>query len=240
MAGWSEHAELWLRGRALLTVTGGPSADFNIALIDGGVEEEAAFVSFLERLEELSLPAVFMASGAAAEWVLPQARKRGLTETGLAPLMVLEAPVAPADDRGFTVERVRTPERMAVLAGLIASAFDLDRGWVARAFAAPSLLQAPDIAFFIASQDGVPQSAVTTTGGETVGVWSMATPARWQRRGAGRSVLSAALAHHSAAGARRFYLMATPAGKPLYDALGFRTVEEFPVLVSGPSGQFSR
>lgn len=238
MAGWMEHGELWLRGRALLSVTGGPSADFNIALIDGGAEEAAAFRAFLERLQELSLPAVFMVSGAAAERVLPLVREKGLTETGLAPLMVLEGPVAPADDRGFTVERARTPEQMAIVAGLVAAAFEVDRDWVARAFAAPSLLQAPEIAFFIASKDGVPQSAVTTTGGQTVGVWSMATPAQWQRRGAGRSVLSAALAHHSAAGAQRFYLIATPAGKPLYDALGFRTVEEFPVLVSGTSAQF--
>jgi GNAT superfamily N-acetyltransferase len=64
---------------------------------------------------------------------------------------------------------------------------------------------------------------------------SMGTAADRQRQGAGRAVLEAAIAQHRA---EAFYLVATESGKPLYDAVGFETIDELAVWVVGQSEQF--
>ena len=53
-----------------------------------------------------------------------------------------------------------------------------------------------------------------------------------------RQYIEQLVAHHVHQGAEAFYLIATPPGKPLYDSLGFTTVEEFPIWVAGESEQF--
>ena len=76
-------------------------------------------------------------------------------------------------------------------------------------------------------------STVSVSGpGPLAGIWSMATPPELQRRGAGRAALLGAMRTARDSGARTFYLMATPEGKPLYDSVGFRTVEEFPLYLA--------
>ena len=229
-----ENAEVRLVPGGLLGMTGGPTADFNMALIDAGVDDEAVFEQFVEHVTKSALPAVFMLSGACAGRLGPMAGKKGLVEAGTAPLMALEAGPEFRSDSGFAVQRASNEKTMAAVADLVASAFALDREWVGRTFCADALLQAPSLSFFLASKDGEPYSAVTTTdGGTTVGIWSMATAPSRQRQGAGRAALRAAIAHHCDRGATTFYLIATPAGKPLYDSVGFTTVDEFPIWVAG-------
>jgi GNAT superfamily N-acetyltransferase len=55
----------------------------------------------------------------------------------------------------------------------------------------------------------------------------MATPARFERRGYGRAVLGHALADAAADGLGVALLGATTAGRPLYDATGWTTLEEW-------------
>jgi len=82
-------------------------------------------------------------------------------------------------------------------------------------------------------------SAVCCTGaGSTVGIWTMSTPPNKQRQGAGRAVLLAAMQDHAKRGAETFYLIATEAGKPLYDNMGFKTVDEPSIWLVGESSQF--
>ena len=82
-------------------------------------------------------------------------------------------------------------------------------------------------------------SAVCSSGaGSTVGIWTMSTPPDRQRQGAGRAVLLSAMHDHLKRGAETFYLIATAAGKPLYDDLGFETVDEMSIWLVGESSQF--
>lgn len=235
-----ENAEARFAPRALLGITGGPTADFNMALLDAGADDEALLGEFVERVTKAALPAVFMLSGACAGRLGPLAKKKGLVEAGTAPLMALAVGAPLPRESGFAVQRVSDKKTLGVVADLLAAAFALDREWVGRTFCADALLDSPVISFFLASKEGEPYSAVTTTaGGTTVGIWSMATPPNRQRQGAGRAALLEAIEHHRALGATTFYLIATPAGKPLYDSVGFTTVEEFPIWVAGTSESFA-
>jgi hypothetical protein len=76
-------------------------------------------------------------------------------------------------------------------------------------------------------------SVVWLTIDRRIGVWAMMTPARHRRRGAGRAVLTAALAaswREDTAGA---YLWSSPLGRPLYESIGFDAVDECWIWVLG-------
>jgi GNAT superfamily N-acetyltransferase len=72
-----------------------------------------------------------------------------------------------------------------------------------------------------------PVSAVWLLRGEgAIGVWSMMTPRRHQRRGAGRALLTAALTDTWSSATRFAILVATPAGRRLYESTGFTVADE--------------
>ena len=180
-------------------------------------------------------------AAAASDRLAPTARELGLQPVGGLPLMVLRPdgpPVEPSDTGWYQVDRVTTPEDLAVVHHLQAAAFGLPLNSIARILD-QRLLALPDTSVFLTRREGQPVSTVTTTGAsEVVGIWSMATPPEHQRQGVGRATLEFAMAHHRARGGRLFYLGASPAGKPLYDHVGFQTVEETPIWVAGQSMQF--
>ena len=205
-----------------------------MCLVDDSVHVEEVLAESIQRLELRRVPGVFMVSAQAADKVGGKIAALGLSEAGEAPMMVFTGP-APAMSSGYDVTQVDSAADLDVVADLIASAFDLDRAWIGRTFASPTLLAGSDAAqFFIARATGQPMSTVTTTGaGSVIGIWSMATPPQLQRRGAGKAALLGAIERKQASGAKLFYLLATPAGQPLYVATGFKTVETFPLFVFG-------
>ncbi len=60
-------------------------------------------------------------------------------------------------------------------------------------------------------------------------VWAMGTPPQFRRRGYGKALLDDVLARSSSKGATIGLLVATKAGKELYDASGWATLEEWDV-----------
>jgi GNAT superfamily N-acetyltransferase len=231
-----EGAEVVLRGNAITGLTGGPAADFNMGLFDEDPDDVTVFEEFVSRVTASRISAVAMMSGAASRRLGPAARMKGLTEAGRAPMMARSKALPDASDSEFVTRRVTGPREMSVFSELAASAFAMDRQWVDRTFAAPSLLDAPALAFYVAYRGDVPMSAVCTSGaGSTVGIWTMSTPPDKQRQGAGRAVLLAAMQEHAKRGAETFYLIATPAGKPLYDKLGFTTIDKLSIWLIGES-----
>jgi GNAT superfamily N-acetyltransferase len=59
-----------------------------------------------------------------------------------------------------------------------------------------------------------------------LGVMEMMTPERHQRRGAGRALMTRALAQEWSADTESAVLIATPAGRRLYESIGFVAVDE--------------
>jgi hypothetical protein len=234
-----DGAEVLLRGNAIIGITGGPTADFNMGLFDEHTDDVAVFDDFVSRVNAIGVPAIALLSGAADRRLGPVARAKGLVEAGTSPLMARSGPLPAAPASDFVIKRITEPREMAIFGDLAASAFAMDRAWVDRTFAGASLLDSPELAFHVAYRGDVPMSGVCSSGaGRTVGIWTMSTPPDKQRQGAGRAVLAAAMRDHMKRGAETFYLIATPAGKPLYDSLGFETVDDLSVWLVGESTQF--
>lgn len=63
--------------------------------------------------------------------------------------------------------------------------------------------------------------------GDTVAIWSMATIGWARRRGYGAAALDAALSQATTDGAASSLLSSSPAGEPLYRALGYRELERW-------------
>jgi hypothetical protein len=210
-----------------------------MALFGESPDELAVFDEFLSRVNATAAPALVVLTGAAARSLGPVARSKGLKEAGTAPLMARSGALPDTPASEFVIRRIAEPREMSILGDLAASAFAMDRMWVDRTFASAALLDAPAMAFHIAYRGDIPMSAVCTSGaGSTVGIWTMSTPPDRQRQGAGRAVLLAAMHDHVKRGVETFYLIATAAGKPLYDDIGFETVDELSIWLVGDSSQF--
>lgn len=229
-----DQAEVLLRERTLLGLSGGPSADFNLCLVDDSPNVEVAIRESVERTRTRRLSALFMLSGRASARLQGHPEALGLMLVGEAPLMVFDGAL-PFSEARYPATRVFSEPEMREVAALIADAFQLDPAWVGRTFASQRAIEASCGAdFYVVRNEGIAVSTVTVTGsGRVLGIWSMATDPGFQRRGAGRTALEHAMAEKRALGAQAFYLIATPAGKPLYDTVGFKTVESIRMYALG-------
>lgn len=227
-----DDVEVVLREKTLLGLTGGPTADFNMCLVDDSPNLARILADSVARLRSRGLPGLFMISSKASRSLGARIGELGLSAVGEAPLMVFSGHV-PEPPPGYDVVRVTEESGVHEVADMVATAFELDRDWVGRTFASHRLGKTDSsVAFYMATAANRSMSTVTVSGtGEIVGIWSMATPPDLQRRGAGKAALLGAMARSVEKGAHTFYLIATPAGKPLYDSVGFRTVETFPMYV---------
>jgi len=228
-----DDVEMLLRERTLLGLTGGPTADFNMCLVDDSPNVEDVLADTIERARSRALPVLFMLSSEASRSLGERIGKMGVSAMGEAPLMIFSGTLPDLVSDYEVVHVIDEPGRHHV-ADMVAAAFELDRDWVGRTFASAQLAKSDSsTAMYLARGAGLPMSTVTVSGtGDIVGIWSMATPPDLQRRGAGMAALVGAMAQSQKKGAEAFYLLATPAGKPLYDAVGFRTVDTAAMYVS--------
>ena len=140
------------------------------------------------------------------------------------PLMRCVRPPVPAPT-DFVVARTRNDSDIAAAVALISEAHSVDFGLldVSLAEAARS-----DLAQVWLAWDGdQPVSTVCLCTTEvSIGVMEMMTPPRHQGRGAGRGLLTAALAATWSPATVDAVLLSTPAGRRLYESIGFEAVDE--------------
>ena len=223
-----------------LIATGEPVADFNILMVDYGPDPEGQLRAFGEVLRQRELPALVVLGEAVTDRLKGPATDLGLQAAGHIPLMVhrlADVGSGVPESNRYRVAVVTDAAALALANQLSVAAFGLPSASVDRVVT-PAMLTTPGLTFFLAWDGAQPVSTVMTMRvGSTVGIWSMATSPDRQRQGAGRAVLHHALAHHQAQGPALFYLLATEAGKPLYEATGFRTLAEPAVWLRGHSAQ---
>ena len=165
------------------------------------------------------------------------ASELGLQHAVEFPFMVATG-APPAVDLGdLTVRRAAGEEGARASAQALHRAFGMPVESVLRAMPA-SFLDSPALEVWIAELNATCIGAVTLTlQGDTAGVWAMGVDPEVQRKGVGRRLLTTAMREAATREIRRFYLGATPAGKPLYERLGYATELVTQVWASGESGQ---
>jgi GNAT superfamily N-acetyltransferase len=221
------EAHLWPDGFQVLTGEAEPL--FNVAAVRGGPRAADRLREAAGRCRARDVPGALFVAEEVADRLEPVARELGLQEAGRPPWMVYrpQAQAAPAPTGVYHVEEVGDEAALRAANRLAAAAFEIGPEAMDRVFG-PAVLEALGFWLVLARRDGRPVSSVMTTahGRATVGIWTMATAPAAQRQGAGRALLEDVIARHAGRGAERFYLFSSEAGKPLYDRVGFRTVEE--------------
>lgn len=133
--------------------------------------------------------------------------------------------------RSFRVTHVTTEAGLETALSVCASGHSIDQVLLSRLLMRDAS-QDDGVSTWVAWDGDEAVSVVWLTHGERIGVWEMMTPPEHRRRGAGRTVLSAALADSWSPSTQGAFLWASPAGRPPYESLGFRALDEPLVWVS--------
>jgi predicted GNAT family acetyltransferase len=216
-------------------LSGAPSPDLNLVLVHSS--DEKVLENALATVDRFGAPALVCLAGKASE----QGMASSWQAVGTMPFMQADLAGVPrgADQR----VRVAGPDDVEVTVALLADAYGMDPA-VARIAVEPVLTgltnDTANMRYWTLVEDGVSVSTVLDArAGETITLWCMSTPQRFGRRGHGRALLAHVMDAARQDGMTVGLLGATPAGKPLYDATGWRTVEEWRLFVNGASVQFA-
>ena len=162
------------------------------------------------------------------------AANRGLTKSFILPFMIKHLE---ADDTNATpldkisVRRVPAEDHDTYNSALAAGYEAPDQ--VFRGFSAPNVLSAKGMTAYLVEEDGTP---VATSFGVLanghVGVFNISTRPAYRRRGYARAATTAVLRDAYTQGARTAFLHCTPAGRGVYESLGFATCEEWQVYAA--------
>ena len=209
-------------------------ADLNMAVVVNGAPT-TLLDGYLREIGSRDLSAVLVVDPSDAD-LCKAAIDRGLTAAGTVPVMLRRsAPIKPIS-RPFTIRRA-SREDVAVANDLTSEAFSFDASQVQRVL--PPDYLSETVETWLVEAGGVWIGCGTCVrNGNSVGIYSMSTPARYQKQGIGRAVLEHAMHHYQNLGVSSFTLEATAAGLHLYEQVGFRTVMDAPVFVIGTSTQF--
>ncbi len=216
-------------GRAWFAlVSGTSSGELNVCAIGPGAAADAA-ATIVAALGEL--PAIVSVAPAAA-----RAAGSTLAAAGFALANAAE-PVMFCDDLPVQVAtafrlRVAARDEIALVTAAISDSHGVAQGLV-DATVGRGLRAGEAIAWVAWDGNEIASTVTVTPGDRFIGVNEMMTPPRHRRRGAGRAVLQAALTAAWEPATEGAYLLSSPAGRPLYEAFGFRALGESMTWVRG-------
>jgi GNAT superfamily N-acetyltransferase len=221
---------------AALLLSGEPAIDLNMLLIGPSPRASAFLAEAVEVARASGLPMVALAAPQAADRLAPVAAGLGLEAAGTLPLMVLRADGPVPLGKPCEVSRITDPDGIARMADMVGAAFAIEPRHVGPVYAGAFHAAASGELYAGEMAGQAMSTVVATPAGDTAGIWCMATPPEHQGKGAGRALLTRVLETLRRRGVTRFYLFATPAGRPLYESLGFETLAECPAWALGAAG----
>lgn len=142
--------------------------------------------------------------------------------------MVLEDPSGLADrDPDGLVIKLLAPEGASRHASLAAAGFEAPEEYFQQ-LVTTGLLRGAGVRCYLGEFDGEPvTTGVGFTFGDSVGIFNIATPPAHRRHGYGSAVTARTIRDGLSSGARWAWLQSSPAGYPVYQTLGFQTVESW-------------
>jgi GNAT superfamily N-acetyltransferase len=230
--GWSRR-----RSGILAAVTGVVVPTLNGVWVARDDAESGTIADLLDEVAASGLPHCLQSRPGAAQQADALAGERGMRRDEIIPLMALERPssLPSAPALNGLVIRTLEPHEAGLHATVAADGFEAPAEPFLQLMT-PSLLAAPGVRCYVGEVDGEPvTTGLGVTIGTSVGIFSIATPPAHRRRGYGAAVTARAISDGLAAGATWSWLQASRAGLPVYERLGFRTVEGWRSWVSVPA-----
>lgn len=222
------------RGGVTAALTGLPWASHNLVWLERSDAGVAAVTEVLDEVDARGFPFVLEARPGNDE-LAKLAASRGMTPDEQTLLMVADsaADVRPPD--GLSI-RLLDPHEVSVHAQLAAEAFEAPAE-VFRGSVVEDALRNGAVRCYVGELGATPVTTglSITTGGFT-GIIDIATDSRHRGRGFGSAITARAVADGLAAGASWCWLQSSPDGFPLYESLGFRTLESWQAWLSASSG----
>lgn len=221
--------------RCTFVATGIPAAFFNGAYVAGPVDDPEGVVDDAAAfMAERGVPWLLWVRAGVDDAVLDAGRRAGLRDAGGPPGMVLPAiGSGPAAPDGLEARLVRDPTDVAVFRDLAARGFDMPAD-IGDILVPDSLVDDPAIAMVIGWSGETPVScALTSITGSTAGIYNVATPPEFRRRGYGAAVTWAAIEEGARRGCDHSILQASDMGAPVYRAMGFVDIGRY-VQLEGP------
>ena len=222
-------------------MSGLPMATLNGVFTDAARPDVTELDRAAARVAGLPLPWSIQFRGEPEPAAALVAARYGLTARTTSPLMVYhpafdqQAPPARASAAAVVVVVADAGDQTSYAAAL-ATGFEAPPEIMAP-FSSPEAFAMRGAVPYLAREDGQVVAVGFGVFGEGVaGVFNIATVPAYRGRGYGRAVSSRIVADGVARGADLAYLQSSEDGYPLYQSMGFRTVETWTYLSSTPGG----
>jgi GNAT superfamily N-acetyltransferase len=220
---WTEH------DAALAVVTGIPAAPNN-GVVAHGLDVDPAMVELaLDEVAATGLPHSLQVRPGMVGTAAAVAERRAMRRGDDVPLMAvpdIDAVAAPEMPRELSI-RTLGPDEAGVHAEVAGAGFGAPVEFFLPLLT-PQVMAEEGIRVYVGELAGEPVvTAIGTTRDGNVGIHNVTTLPSHRRRGYGAALTAHAVTAARAHGARWAWLQSSPNAVPVYEALGFRTLERW-------------
>jgi ribosomal protein S18 acetylase RimI-like enzyme len=207
---------------------------FPLPSFNGIWAETDAAVDDLERVraevEGMGLPFGITVRENRTPAVKERARSLGLTSEIRTPGMVVTPEELEVPDTELDILRIKTADGLAQALAVAATGFEIP-GELLAALYLFEVAELEGIEYYLARLHEQDVWAIGYTVDDAVGIFNVATPPEFRRRGYGSIVTAHAVRAGFDAGADFAYLQSSSLGESVYRRLGFRQVDVYTILM---------
>lgn len=228
------YPEGWLREEPGLVafVSGVDLPTTNGVFVTDDAVDPARVIALLDEVASSGKPYALQGRAAPIEEVVRRTGERFVAEAAV-PLMVLDGGVGPLTFKGLSVRDVREHDRDPFIrAG--AESYGMPAELFGQMFT-PAVFALAGLRTYCGEVEGeVVATACGVTVGDVVGIFAIGTLPGHRGRGFGAAVTAVAVEDGFRDGATFAVLQASPLGLPVYERMGFETVDLWAVCVCAP------
>ena len=190
--------------------------------------------SAVAEAEELGPPIGVMVRDGRTPAVAQRARELGFSIEEPTPGMVMRPGELQVPDSELDILQIKTADGLAQALAVAATGFEIP-GELLSALYLLEVAELEGIEYYLARlEDKDVCTAIGYTVDDTVGIFNVATPPEFRRRGYGSIITAHAAQAGFDAGADFAYLQSSAMGESVYRRLGFRHVSTYTVLIRAP------